>query len=150
MTSPPPVNEGRGASASDYFINVLDRGPNVGIEVITKNGFVLSNNVQINEPLILVNGSPFLWNISLDYVKSPQWDMAPLAIFDLVSPKPELIIFGTGTTFAPLPDHVRQHFHKLGVQVDIMNTKHAAATYNVLAEEGRRVAAALLPTGTQK
>ncbi|CAO3618127.1 unnamed protein product [Cunninghamella echinulata] len=150
MTTPPPTNEGRGASASDYFINVLNSGPNVGIEVITKNGFVLSNNVQINEPLILVNGSPFLWNISLDYVKSPQWDMAPLSIFDLVSPKPELIIFGTGSTFAPLPDHVRQHFHKLGVQVDIMNTKHAAATYNVLAEEGRRVAAALLPTGIQK
>lgn len=34
----------------------------------------------------------------------------------------ELILFGTGSTFAPLPAHVRKHFHDMGVQVDIMNT----------------------------
>ncbi|KAI8340462.1 NADH dehydrogenase 1 alpha subcomplex assembly factor 3 [Chlamydoabsidia padenii] len=140
-------NNNRGSAASDYFVNLFDRGPNVGIEVITKQGFVLSNNVQVSQPLILVNGSPFLWKVSKDHIHSSDWDMESLCIFDLVSPKPELILFGTGSTFAPLPAHVRKHFHDMGVQVDIMNTKHAAATYNVLAEEGRRVAAALLPVG---
>ncbi|ORZ06723.1 NADH dehydrogenase 1 alpha subcomplex assembly factor 3 [Absidia repens] len=147
MTNDPKNNNSRGSSASDYFVNLFDRGPNVGIEVITKDGFVLSNNVQVKQPLILVNGSAFLWKVPRDSVHQAEWDMDSLCIFDLVSPKPELILFGTGSTFAPLPAHVRKHFYDMGVQVDIMNTKHAAATYNVLAEEGRRVAAALLPVG---
>ncbi|KAI8074134.1 hypothetical protein BC940DRAFT_290122 [Gongronella butleri] len=132
---------------TEFFTNLFDRGPNVGIEYITKQGFVLSNSVKVNQPLVLLNGSAFLWNAPVDYAKQPQWDMDLLTIFDLVSPKPELIVFGTGSTFSPLPEPVRRHFHQLGVQVDVMNTKHAAATYNVLAEEGRRVAAALLPSG---
>ncbi|KAI8098594.1 NADH dehydrogenase 1 alpha subcomplex assembly factor 3 [Halteromyces radiatus] len=138
-------NTAKGKPSSDYFVNLFDRGPNVGIEVITKHGFVLSNNVQIEHPLILVNGSPFLWKVPLDCMRTSTWDMASLSIFDLVSPKPELIVFGTGSEFSPLPADVRKHFYQMGVQVDIMSTKHAAATYNVLAEEGRRVAAALLP-----
>ncbi|CAO3587727.1 unnamed protein product [Absidia cylindrospora] len=113
ITNNPKNNNSRGSSASDYFVNLFDRGPNV----------------------------------PRDCVHQAEWDMDSLCIFDLVSPKPELILFGTGATFAPLPAHVRKHFYDMGVQVDIMNTKHAAATYNVLAEEGRRVAAALLPVG---
>ncbi|KAI8384659.1 NADH dehydrogenase 1 alpha subcomplex assembly factor 3 [Radiomyces spectabilis] len=126
---------------------MFDRGPNVGIEVITKYGFVLSNNVKVEEPLILLNGSPFLWKAPNTPGKLPlqDWDLDALKIFEVVTPKPELILFGTGKSFAPMPPYIRTHFHKLGIQVDQMNSKHAAATYNVLAEEGRRVAAALLP-----
>ncbi|KAF7723548.1 hypothetical protein EC973_001837 [Apophysomyces ossiformis] len=129
------------------FKNMFDRGPNVGIEVITKYGFVLSNNCKVEEPLVLLNGSAFLWRPPHQPGRLPMqgWDLEVFKIFDMVTPKPELILFGTGQDFAPLPAEVRQHFYQQGIQVDIMNTKHAAATYNVLAEEGRRIAAALLP-----
>ncbi|KAG0166483.1 hypothetical protein DFQ28_007206 [Apophysomyces sp. BC1034] len=129
------------------FNNMFDRGPNVGVEVITKYGFVLSNNVKIEEPLVLLNGSAFLWRPPHEPGSLPMqgWDLEVFKIFDMVTPKPELILFGTGKGFAPLPAEVRQHFYQQGIQVDIMNTKHAASTYNVLAEEGRRIAAALLP-----
>jgi hypothetical protein len=85
MTKDP---KNRGSAASDYFVNLFDRGPNVGIEVITKQGFVLSNNVQISQPLILVNGSAFLWKVPLNHIHGAEWDMDSLCIFDLVSPKP--------------------------------------------------------------
>ncbi|KAI9361769.1 NADH dehydrogenase 1 alpha subcomplex assembly factor 3 [Pilaira anomala] len=127
---------------------MFDRGPNVGIEVITKHGFVLSNHIKIDQPLILLNGSPFLWNApprSPGFIPMKDWDLEAFKIFEIVSPKPELIMFGTGKEFSPIPEHIRLFFFKLGIQVDQMNSKHAAATYNVLAEEGRRVAAALLP-----
>ncbi|GAN11733.1 DUF498-domain-containing protein [Mucor ambiguus] len=130
------------------FNNMFDRGPNVGIEVITKKGFVLSNHIKIDQPLILLNGSPFLWNApprAPGFLPMKDWDIEAFKIFELVSPRPELIMFGTGREFAPIPEHIRQYFFKLGIQVDQMNSKHAAATYNVLAEEGRRIAAALLP-----
>ncbi|KAI8988928.1 NADH dehydrogenase 1 alpha subcomplex assembly factor 3 [Pilobolus umbonatus] len=127
---------------------MFDRGPNVGIEVITKHGFVLSNHIKIDQPLILVSGSPFLWNPpprSPGFMPMKDWPLDTFKIFEVVSPKPELIMFGTGKEFAPIPEHIRKFFFELGIQVDQMNSKLAAATYNVLAEEGRRVAAALLP-----
>ncbi|KAG2231460.1 hypothetical protein INT48_007533 [Thamnidium elegans] len=145
---PQPASDAIPHSMLAAFNNMFDRGPNVGIEVITKNGFVLSNHIKIDQPLILLNGSPFLWNApprSPGFIPMKDWDLDAFKIFELVSPKPELIMFGTGKEFAPIPDHIRSFFFKLGIQVDQMNSKHAAATYNVLAEEGRRVAAALLP-----
>ena len=107
------------------FSNMFDRGPNVGIEVITKHGFVLSNHIKIDQPLILVNGSPFLWNApprSEGLIPMKDWDLEAFKIFELVSPRPELIMFGTGRDFAPIPEHVRQFFFKLGIQVDQMNS----------------------------
>src|ERR1700731_996527 len=50
-------------SMLDAFNNMFDRGPNVGVEIITKNGFVLSNNVRVDSPIILLNGSAFMWNV---------------------------------------------------------------------------------------
>ncbi|KAI9311994.1 NADH dehydrogenase 1 alpha subcomplex assembly factor 3 [Dichotomocladium elegans] len=124
---------------------MFDRGPNVGVEVITKDGFVLSNNVQVNQPLVLLNGSAFLWKPTRF---QSDMNLDAFEIFRLASPKPELVMFGTGKQFSPLPSAIREYFFKLGIQVDQMDTKRAAATYNVLAEEGRRVAAVLLPINT--
>lgn len=107
------------------FNNMFDRGPNVGIEVITKKGFVLSNNVKVEQPLILLNGSPFLWNApprSEGYIPMKDWNVEAFKIFEVVSPRPELIMFGTGREFAPVPEHIRKYFFKLGIQVDQMNS----------------------------
>jgi len=107
------------------FNNMFDRGPNVGIEVITKKGFVLSNHIKIDQPLILLNGSPFLWNApprAPGFLPMKDWDIEAFKIFELVSPRPELIMFGTGREFAPIPEHIRQYFFKLGIQVDQMNS----------------------------
>ncbi|GAA5802512.1 hypothetical protein HPULCUR_007977 [Helicostylum pulchrum] len=150
---PQPASDAIPSSMLAAFNNMFDRGPNVGIEVITKTGFVLSNHIKIDQALILLNGSPFLWNApprSPGFLPMKDWDLDAFKIFELVSPKPELIMFGTGKEFAPIPEHIRAFFFKLGIQVDQMNSKHAAATYNVLAEEGRRVAAALLPLEEEK
>lgn len=107
------------------FSNMFDRGPNVGIEVITKKGFVLSNNVKVEQPLILLNGSPFLWNAPPrveGHIPMKDWDVDAFKIFEVVSPRPELIMFGTGRNFAPVPEHIRKYFYQLGIQVDQMNS----------------------------
>lgn len=145
---PQPATKEVPTSLMAAFNNMFDRGPNVGIDVITKHGFVLTNQIRVTQPIILVNGSPFLWNApkrAPGFVPMKDWNLEAFKIFELVSPKPELVLFGTGREFSPVPEHIRQFFFKQGIQVDQMSTKHAAATYNVLAEEGRRVAAAFLP-----
>jgi uncharacterized protein len=56
----------------------------------------------------------------------------------------EIVIFGTGRTQRfPHPELARA-LAATGVGVEVMDTKAACRTYNILAAEGRRVVAAIL------
>lgn len=67
-----------------------------------------------------------------------------LHIEQVIEIKPELIVLGTGRTLVfPAPD-ITQACYALGIGIEIMDTGAACRTYNILASEGRRVAAALL------
>lgn len=57
----------------------------------------------------------------------------------------EILLIGTGKNFTILPPSRRKNLIGLGFTVDIMDTSSACRTYNVLASEGRRVAAVLMP-----
>lgn len=57
----------------------------------------------------------------------------------------DVILFGTGKAFAPLPPVLRKALKESGLGVEAMDTGAACRTYNVLMAEGRRVAAALMP-----
>jgi uncharacterized protein len=66
-------------------------------------------------------------------------DFAPLA--DLA---PEVVVFGSGVKLSfPRPALLRR-LTDAGIGVEVMDTGAACRTYNILAGEGRRVAAALL------
>ena len=77
----------------------------------------------------------------------------PVALDDLVendfalllAHSPELIIIGSGATGAFPPRELMFTFARLGVGLEVMDTAAAARTFNVLAGEGRQVAAVLYP-----
>jgi uncharacterized protein len=56
----------------------------------------------------------------------------------------EILLFGTGPSFQPLPDAAAEVLAETGLAPDLMNTGAAVRTYNVLLAEGRAVAAALI------
>lgn len=56
----------------------------------------------------------------------------------------ELVLLGTGVDIAPIGAPLRQRFREAGIGLDVMQTGAAARTYNILAGEGRKVAAALI------
>ena len=58
--------------------------------------------------------------------------------------KPEIIILGTGTKHQFPDQSLLSQLVKLGTGIEVMDTKACCRTYNILVEEGRRVAAALL------
>ncbi len=71
-------------------------------------------------------------------------DIAPHHFDQILEMKPELILLGTGR---------RQHFPesdlflntaKLNIGVEVMDTGAACRSYNILLQEGRNVAAALI------
>lgn len=82
--------------------------------------------------------------------------------------KLEILLLGTGKRISQAPPALRAYLNQLGIQVDVMDTvcepiiiwnvfllnvlpsqRNACSTYNLLSEEGRRVAAALLPLTPQ-
>jgi uncharacterized protein len=68
----------------------------------------------------------------------------PLAAHD---PATELLLIGTGPAMRRPPAALMTALAARGIAVEFMDSRAAARTYNVLVSEGRRVAAALLPTG---
>jgi len=80
------------------------------------------------------------------------WQSVPIAeltaehFADLLSRSPELVILGTGAQGQFPPRELTFAFARRGVGLEVMDTTAAARTFNVLASEGRRVAAVLYPT----
>ena len=58
--------------------------------------------------------------------------------------QPEIVILGTGRRLRFPPAELMQVCHLAGAGFEVMDTGAACRTYNILAGEGRRVAAALL------
>jgi NADH dehydrogenase [ubiquinone] 1 alpha subcomplex assembly factor 3 len=61
----------------------------------------------------------------------------------------DLLIVGTGPSIAPLSKETRALINDMGIRVEAMDTRNAAAQYNLLATERgvHEIAAALIPIG---
>lgn len=58
--------------------------------------------------------------------------------------QPEIVLLGTGASLQ-FPHHtLMQALNQSGVGIEVMDTHATCRTYNILVDEGRRVAAALL------
>lgn len=60
------------------------------------------------------------------------------------NPTVEILLIGTGRSMLPIPPVLRRDLRAAGIMPDAMDTGAACRTYNVLAAEERRVAAALI------
>jgi uncharacterized protein len=56
----------------------------------------------------------------------------------------EFVLLGLGAAMVPLPRAVRDAMRDARVGLEVMDTVAACKLYNVLASDGRRVAAALI------
>ncbi len=58
--------------------------------------------------------------------------------------EPEIVLIGTGDRQVFLEPEILMHFYKQSVGVEIMSTRAACDTFNILVAEGRNVVAALV------
>ncbi|KAJ7167752.1 DUF498-domain-containing protein [Mycena filopes] len=114
----------------------------VQVASVSEEGICLEDGLHLPAACIFVDGKVFLWDVPESVT---QWGREHLAMFEVVVPRPEILILGTGIEMAHPPPSFRSYLKDLGIQVDVMSTRNACSTYNLLAEEGRRVAAALAP-----
>ena len=101
-------------------------------------GFVAVNNVRYEKCVVVSPLAVIEWGVS-------GFEALTAADFGFVeSLKPEILILGTGATQRfPRPELARALAAR-GVGVEVMDSRAACRTYNILATEGRKVVAAVL------
>ena len=91
--------------------------------------------------LLILNDEPRRWSVSRMEELTPEaFDEVVEAGLGVV----EFVLLGTGAQQALPPRAVREALSAAGMGLEFMSTEAAARTYNVLASEGRRMAAALI------
>jgi uncharacterized protein len=103
------------------------------------------------EGYVDVNGARHRANVlvAADSV-TPGWSTGPLEaltaehIDRLAAARPEILLLGTGAAFRFPDPSVLAPLHRARIGVEVMDTKAACRTYNILLSEGRNVVAALI------
>lgn len=105
-------------------------------------GFRISGGRLEGAVLVLPDGASALDILTFDEIGT-----ALVARLAALEPVPELVLIGTGDGPHALAGPVRSALAAAHIAVEVMDTGAACRTYNVLAGEGRRVAAILIPVG---
>lgn len=99
---------------------------------------------------ITINGEPYAQSIALtpdvvfaNWEAKPVADLADTDFESLLETAPEIILLGTGPSNVFPPRELMFAFARRGIGLECMDTAAAARTFNVLATEGRQVAAVL-------
>lgn len=126
-----------------------------------EDGFAFNSGLRIKGAgALLAAGEAFAWrpwltaspSVRTQLVNSKgQFDIGQEAwgLLDLMWPKPDILVIGTGSSITPLSVADRQRLSNLGIRVEVQDTRNAAAQFNLLATErgSQQVAAALIPIG---
>lgn len=99
---------------------------------------------------ITVNGEPYSQTIALtpeevfeSWHAKPIVDLADSDFETLLESSPEIVLLGTGSRNLFPPRELMFAFARRGIGLEVMDTAAAARTFNVLATEGRQIAAVL-------
>ncbi|AXS79697.1 Mth938-like domain-containing protein [Dechloromonas sp. HYN0024] len=117
----------------------------------------ISNTAGLNlftaygDDYVAVNHEKYATNlILLPESVIPEWTSASVGTLTeadmqkLLELGTEIILLGTGSRLRFPPSALLRPFAPAGIGLDVMDLQAACRTYNILAAEGRKVAAALL------
>lgn len=118
----------------------LHQAPSEGLQLFSGYGadYVSVNNVRHATGVVVTPQAVVEWPI-VSFEALTADDFAFIGEL-----KPEVVVLGTGAAQRfPRPELARA-LAATGVGVEVMDTRAACRTYNILASEGRKVAAAVL------
>ncbi|KAK8022061.1 hypothetical protein PG993_012828 [Apiospora rasikravindrae] len=162
---PPPTDFG----ALDVLGNTPV--PSTSVDICMWSGFQLNNGTRVTDGsgVLLVGGEAFSWRPWEAKTSSSsnttnkgegelrllnrkgQWDVdaSTLGLLGVIWPRPDLLVLGLGHEMRPISPELRKAISALGMRVEVLDTRNAAAQFNLLATERGvdEVAAALIPIG---
>jgi uncharacterized protein len=120
-------------------IDEIDFGGAMKLDAYGDGGFRISGHFHAGSLMLLPSG-PKPWRpLSADDLSIDDFADAAAERDDF-----EVLLLGTGARFKPLPKDLRHALMAAGLKVEFMDTGAAARTFNVLLNENRRVAAAMI------
>jgi uncharacterized protein len=111
-----------------------------GVEAYGGGGFRVAG-VRYEGSILILDDVVRPWPVSNLADVTPQ---SLQTVFDAGLEAVEFILIGTGDRLAPAPKLVREAARAAAFGIEVMNTMEACRLYNLMAEDGRRVAAALI------
>lgn len=149
-----------GALAEYDLYGDLETAQN-NVEGILSDGFIFKDDKVLKSKspsgkkpvgaILLGLSEVFAWNLTPDVIKGldtgmVEIDPAALGVFEVVYPRPELLIFGLGKKSRVLAPKTREYINSLGISIEISDSANGAKNFDLLAtERPGLVAAALFP-----
>ncbi|CAI4219075.1 unnamed protein product [Parascedosporium putredinis] len=133
--------------------------PPTAIDRCLDRGFHFHSGAKVTDGsgVLLVNGEAFTWKPWMvmkekRLVNAKGQIEIPTVAFDALDalqPRPDILILGVGPQIRPLCPETQAHIRGLGIRTEVLDTRNAAAQYNLLATERgvEQIAAALIPLG---
>jgi uncharacterized protein len=101
-------------------------------------GYVVINAVRHEDHLLVTSDRVMTWDISgFDVLEAAHAEQ-------FLALQPEIVVLGTGATLRFPHPGLSRRLAAAGIGLEVMDSKAACRTYNVLMAEGRRVLAAIL------
>ncbi len=113
---------------------------NAGLQLFSGygTGYVAINNERFEKCVVVTPQAVRQWAVG-------SFESLTAADFEFVAElKPEIVIFGTGTLQRFPQRELARALAASGAGVEVMDSRAACRTYNILASEGRKVVAAIL------
>ncbi|KAA8515780.1 hypothetical protein F0562_018609 [Nyssa sinensis] len=125
-------------------INLIDNvaDDQLRFQGYTETGFTV-NGTKYEGSVLCVGNLLMSWSPKIFSEVTPE----SLSIFKTVQPIPEILILGCGRHVKQVDPELQRFIRSTGMKLETIDSRNAASTYNILNEEGRIVAAALLPYG---
>ena len=123
-------------ASMDQFDMVARQEGTSFVDSVSPNGLVSVNGVLIQGSVLVFDRMCLLWHVQT--VEDVGEDS--LAMLFAVHPRPEMLILGVGEKGGLLPKTLVEACRRHGVTVEAMSRQNAAAQFNVLQADGRRVA----------
>lgn len=114
-------------------------GEKVYVRAVSAAGITVAEDTYAS-PVILSPDS-----VEADWQVGSVEDLSEDALQTVLGLRPELVIIGTGASQRFLEPELMMLFHRSGVGIEVMDTRAACRTFNILVMEERRVVAALIP-----
>jgi len=102
------------------------------------------------EGYVVVGGRRITRSVIVTGDRIDEWDVPSVAALDaaraarLLELKPEIVLLGSGTRFAFPEPAALAPLYAARIGVEVMDTRAACRTFNILSGEGRNVVAALV------
>ena len=112
-----------------------------GVNIInahTANSISVNGEAHMVSVLVPPTGPVTLWHVAT------LADLTEAHFERIAQAKPELVIFGSGSTLRFPPPALLRSLMAARIGIETMDTAAACRTYNILVGEGRQVMAALI------